>query len=112
MLSTGKGTWGHVNGLITGENWDKIYLVTNDFGKENFKANNKTELIVINSNGEPIDIRDSIVGALKGKIKGEVAVNFVSGSGKEHMGLLGALIRLGVGVRFVVSSMNEGIKEV
>ncbi|MFH1376667.1 MAG: hypothetical protein ABIH25_03440 [Candidatus Woesearchaeota archaeon] len=112
VLSTGKGTWGHVNGVITGQEWDKIYLITNDFGKENFKANEKTELIVVKTNGEAFEIRDEIINALKGKVKGEVSVNFVSGSGKEHMGLMGALIKLGVGFRFVVSSMGEGIKEV
>lgn len=111
-LSTGKGTWGHVNSLIGGEKWGKIYLITNEFGKENFKANNDTELIVIDTNAESTQIRDEIVRALKGKIKGEVAVNFVSGSGKEHMGLIGALMKLGIGFRLVTSIMGEGIKEV
>ena len=35
-LSTGKGTWGHVNHLIDNNNYDKVILITNDFGKENF----------------------------------------------------------------------------
>ena len=34
FLSTGKGTWANVSGLIKGESWDKVYLLTNDFGKE------------------------------------------------------------------------------
>jgi len=36
-LSTGKGTWGHVSRLIADGTWEKIILITNDFGKENFK---------------------------------------------------------------------------
>ena len=43
---------------------------------------------------------------LKNKVSGEVAVNFISGAGKEHMSLISALIKLGVGFRLVVS--DEG----
>ena len=32
LISTGKGTWGHVGRLIS-EDWDKIIIVTNDFGR-------------------------------------------------------------------------------
>ena len=38
-LSTGKGTWGHVARLMQDQEWDKIYLITNDYGKENFNSN-------------------------------------------------------------------------
>lgn len=112
VLSTGKGTWGHVNALISGGKWDKVYLITNEFGKENFKADSKTELIVVNTNGEVGQIKEEILKSLKDKIKGEVAVNFISGSGKEHMGLMAALIKLGVGFRMFISSIGEGVKEV
>ena len=49
---------------------------------------------------------------LTGKIKGiEVAVNFVSGEGKEHMALMSALLKLGIGVRFVALK-PDGIEEI
>ena len=45
---------------------------------------------------------------LNGKIKDlEVAVNIVSGTGKEHMALLAAILKLGVGVRLVALENNE-----
>ncbi len=110
FLTTGKGTWGHVNGLTNSEEWDKVYLLTNDFGKEKFTANEKTELIVLDMNGSAEEIRDGIVKNLKDKVSGEVGVNFISGTGKEHMALMSALIKLGVGFRFVVST-QEGVKE-
>lgn len=110
FLSTGKGTWAHVSSLIKGENWDKVYLLTNDFGKEKFTAEENTELIVINSNESEEELRDEIAGILKDKVKDEIAVNFVSGSGKEHMALIAALMKSGVGFRFVVQA-DEGIKE-
>ena len=40
-LSTGKGTWGHVNHLIDDGKFDRVFLITNDFGKENFNKKDK-----------------------------------------------------------------------
>jgi len=110
VLSTGKGTWGHVNGLINGEEWDKIYLLTNDFGKDTFKANEKTELIVLNFNAKVEELVKEMEEKLKDKISGEVGVNFISGAGKEHMALVSALMKLGIGFRLLVSTM-DGVKE-
>ena len=38
LLSTGKGTWGQVSGLMTHGEWDKIILLGSDFSKD-FKKN-------------------------------------------------------------------------
>ena len=111
-LGTGKGTLQHVSRLIKEQEWDKIFLVTNEFGKENFKAEKPAEFIIINPEKPISDIRDDIKTALQGQIKDfEVAVNFVSGSGKEHMALLSALLKLGLGVRLIALT-KEGIKEI
>ncbi len=110
FLSTGKGTWAHVSGLIKAESWDKVYLLTNDFGKEKFTAEENTELIVIDSNASEEELRDEITKILQEKVKDEIAVNFISGSGKEHMALIAALMKSGIGFRFVVQA-DEGIKE-
>ena len=49
---------------------------------------------------------------LKEKISGiEVGLNIVSGSGKEHMALISALLKLGIGIRLVALTSN-GVKEV
>ena len=68
-LSTGKGTWGHVNRLIEDGDFEKIYLITNDYGKENFNKNEKTELIAINLNQGLNELRDNIMSELKPRIK-------------------------------------------
>ncbi|MBS3150501.1 hypothetical protein J4425_01695 [Candidatus Woesearchaeota archaeon] len=111
-LSTGKGTWGHVNHLIDGSQFDQTFLITNDFGKENFNKKENTQLIPLDLNGGIKEIRDSIVNNLKGKIKDtEVDVNFISGTGREHMALIGALLKLGVGIRLKALT-KEGIEEI
>ena len=111
-LSTGKGTWGHVNRLIQDGKWDKIFLITNDYGKENFSKDDKTELIAINLNQGIKELRDEIIKNLKEKIKGsEVAVNVISGTGREHMALIAALLKVGVGFRLIALT-KDGVEEI
>jgi hypothetical protein len=101
-LSSGKGTWGELSKIIKSENWDNIVLITNKFGKENFRPIENTELIEVNFDVDTKILRDIIINKLKNKIKGiEVAINISSGNGKEHMALLSAILKLGVGIRFV-----------
>ncbi len=110
-LSTGKGTWGHVSRLINDGTWDNVVLLTNEFGKENFTNEKNALLLVVDARQPLLDLTAAVHEALKGKIKGtEVAVNLVSGDGKEHMALLTALLKLGLGIRFVALT-KEGIKE-
>jgi len=113
-LSTGKGTWGHVSRLIQDGEWEKIFLVTNDFGRENFTSDKPAEFLVIDPNKEINELRDDMYNQLKSKVKvGEVDIglNLVSGTGKEHMALMSAVLKLGIGVRLVALT-KEGIQEV
>ncbi|MBT96493.1 MAG: hypothetical protein QF567_00650 [Candidatus Pacearchaeota archaeon] len=108
LLSTGKGTWAQVAGLVKYGEWDNIILLGDDFAKE-FRADRKTEFIKVNLDKKLKDLRDEFVKKLKGKIKGtEVALSLASGDGKEHMALISALINLPVGVRFAALT-KEGI---
>lgn len=111
-LSSGKGTWEHIKQLIEKENWEQVFLITDDFGKDNFKTSKPINFILVDNN-EPINIYiDKIINGLHGKIKGiEVALNIVSGSGKEHMGILSALLKLGLAVRLVAIT-KDGVKEI
>ncbi len=113
-LSTGKGTWGHVSRVIQDGEFEKVFLITNDYGKENFNKDKKTELIALKLEQGINDLRDEIFKELKSRIKTnetEIALNIASGSGKEHMALMSALLKLGVGIRFVALT-KEGIKEI
>ena len=114
-LSTGKGTWGHVSRLLggmDGEKWEKVILITNEYGKENFKAQDHVELIQVQELAGLQELRDEIKKKLKDNITGmEVAVNIASGSGREHMALLSALMQLGIGFR-LVAVVKEGVKEI
>ena len=111
-LSTGKGTWGHVSRLIAEGTFENIFLITNEFGKENFTAEKEVTMFVVDSRGSLIDLVEDIKQKIQGKIKGtEVALNLVSGTGKEHMAILSALLKLGLGIRLIALT-TEGIKEI
>ena len=100
LLSTGKGSWAQVAGLINQGEWDNIILLGSDFAKQ-FTSSKKTEFIEIDLNKRIKDLRDEILEKLKGKINGtEVALSIASGDGKEHMALISALLSIPVGVRF------------
>ena len=108
LLSSGKGTWAQVSGLIKYGEWDKIIVIGGDFAKE-FKADKKFEFIKINQNSKLLELKKELVEKLKGRINGtEAALSIASGDGKEHMALISALLSLPVGVRFVALT-KDGI---
>lgn len=111
-ISSEKGTFAHVAKVMSGEIWDKIILVTSEDSKS-FQLPKPAEFIQINPAKNLQEISQDIKTAVAERLKSEidVAVNFISGSGKEHMALLSALLKLGVGIRLIALT-KEGIKEV
>lgn len=111
-LSTGKGSWGHVAKVISEKEWSKILLVTNDFGREKFTFEKPAELIMADLN-QPIDeLIKQLAKVFKEKVTDtEVAVNLASGSGKEHMAILAAIMKAGLSFRLMALT-KEGVKEI
>lgn len=108
LLSSGKGTWGQVAGLINKGEWDNIILIGSNFAS-GFTSSKKSEFIEVDLNKKLIDLKEELLKKLKGKISGtEVALSIASGEGKEHMALISALLSLPVGVRFTALT-KEGI---
>ncbi|MBU2053271.1 MAG: hypothetical protein ABIJ14_00300 [Nanoarchaeota archaeon] len=100
LLSSGKGTWAQISGLMTHGEWDKVILLGGDFAKQ-FSHQKEFEFIKIDLDKKLKDLRDELSKNLKGKLRGtEVALSIASGDGKEHMALISALINLPVGIRF------------
>jgi hypothetical protein len=101
LLSSGKGSWAQVSGLMKQGTWDKIILIGDDFAKQ-FSHEKPFEFIQMDLSKRIKDLRDEFKEKLNGKFQGmEVAVSLASGDGKEHMALVSALINLPMGVRFV-----------
>jgi len=107
LISSGKGSWAQVAGVINQGDWEKIILIGDDFAKK-FKSEKDFEFIEF-KNKRLIEIKEELLKKLKGKIKGtEVALSIASGDGKEHMALISALLSLPVGIRFTALT-KDGI---
>ena len=107
MVSSGKGTWGQVAGVINRGDWESIILIGDEFAKK-FNVEKDFDFIEITSSGIA-DMKEEILKKLKGKIKGtEVALSIASGDGKEHMALISALLNLPAGIRFTALT-KDGI---
>jgi hypothetical protein len=93
--------------------FENAFLIVNEWTKNTLKIDNpKVKLVIVNDEAKTTVMRDEIIAQLKGKLKGfEAAVNIDSGTGKEHTAMITALMRLGMGFRFVVFEDNK-IEEV
>ena len=108
LLSSGKGSWAQVSGLMKYGEWEKIILIGGDFGKS-FTHEKPFEYINVDLDKKIVDLKEDIMKKLKGKIDGtEVALSIASGEGKEHMALISALLNLPVGIRFAALT-KEGV---
>jgi len=109
LLSSGKGSWGQVSGLIKQGEWDNIILLGDSFAKK-FTPETETKHEFIEINDSPlVEMKQQILDKLKNKIKGtEVALSIASGNGKEHMALISALLSIPAGIRFTALT-KEGI---
>jgi len=113
-LSSGKGTWGQLTRIINDSDWDKIILVTTEFGRDNFKPLKQVEYIVIDPNFFSLTkLISTLKSAFKELIKNEleVSLNIISGTGKEHTAIISGLIQAGISFRFIALT-GEGIKDI
>lgn len=75
LLSSGKGTWGQVSGLMKHGEWDKIIILGDEFGA-GFTHEKKFEFIKVDLKSKIKDLRDEFLKKLKGKIDGTEVCTF------------------------------------
>ncbi|TKJ17605.1 hypothetical protein CEE44_03665 [Candidatus Woesearchaeota archaeon B3_Woes] len=110
-LGDEKGTVLHVAKIIEGKEWDKVFLITDKKVKDLFD-NKNVKIILINPNKFLSELVEEIKSKLDGQINDtEVALNMISGDGKQHMAVLCALLKLGLGIRMVALT-KQGVKEI
>ena len=107
-LTTGKGGWASVSSVMKFRDWESIFLITNSFGKEKFTSDKKFEFVLVDDKSSAAEMRDAIIKQLSGKFSiEEVALNLTSGTGKEHMAIISALLRLGAGIRLLDENFGK-----
>jgi hypothetical protein len=100
----------HVHRLINEGEWDRIFVVTTPELRRKHKFQKEVLYIVVDPK-KPID---EYVEDIKSNIKGfflEVGINIVNGTGKDHMALLSAVMKAGLGFRLVAVTKN-GVEEI
>ena len=111
-LSPERDMWGHVAKLVKEGEWDCVFLIADGAGKANFKVEGDAQYVIVDFKKPVFELIEDIKCGLNGRIKGiEVAVNIVSGNGKQHMAIMSTLLKLGLAIRFVAVT-SQGIKEI
>ena len=111
IVSSGKGTWQQVSSLIKNKKWTKVYLICNQFAYENFNIDANLALKLRIDEDNPQNNIKALSTFFKKEIKDfEVAINLISGSGMEHMAILSAILKSGLGIRLVYVQNNQ-VKE-
>ena len=112
-LSSGPGTWIQVMKVIDSPSWNNVFLIAPTFFASKFQNVKKNVTVITIDDTKDISLLiDDIHAALVSKLGSdmEVGLNFASGSGKEHMAILAALLKMGKGIRFVAHT-EKGIVE-
>jgi len=106
FLGNDKETWGQITGLINHEQWEKIILVKSK-SADNYNPSKPADIVIVDTSKSLIDLKEDIVKKIRSKFAGfDVHVSIASGTGKEHMALISALLSVPVGIRLVVFTKN------
>ena len=112
VVSSGPGTAKHVENVTRGLDWGRVLLVVPAGSPTPFPLGETTELIPMDFSQPIQHVIEQLVASLKPKISGtEVGLNLISGDGKEHMAVLSAILRCGVGFRLIALT-KEGVTEI
>jgi len=106
FLGNDKENWGQVTGLINRGEWEKIILVKSK-SSEDYEPAKAAEIIKVDTSKPLTELKQDIINKLKDKFQGfDVHLSIASGTGKEHMALISALLSIPVGIRLVVFTKN------
>lgn len=113
FLGEDKENWGQITAIMNRIETEKIILIKNNNVSDfpDLKNNEKVETIRVDSSLPLMQLKQYLVEKLKPLLSGEfdVALSIASGTGKEHMALVSALLTIPVGIRLVVYT-REGIQ--
>jgi len=109
FLGEDKQNWGQVTALLNRMEYEKAVLVQNK-NTEEFPVNSKCKIIKVDSAKPISELTEELKSKLKVELSKdfEVALSLASGTGKEHMAIISALINVPVGIKLAVFT-KEGI---
>lgn len=112
MISPNPTEFKHVEKVIQGQQWGNIYLIASQGNNVAGTLPDHAEIIWTDFTQPISEVISFLCQSLKPKLSGtEIGLNLISGNGKEHMALLSAVLRCGVGFRLIALT-KEGVVEV
>lgn len=96
-----KESWGQITGLLNHEKWDNVIIVKNK-NVVGFPDFENVSFVDIDSKIPLVDLKNEILGKIKDRVRDfDVALSIASGTGKEHMALISAILSIPSGIRLV-----------
>lgn len=110
FVGTDKENWGQITALMHHMECEHITLVVNR-SISDFPTSEKCSVIEIDNTLPLLELKKALIESLKAQIgkEFEVALSLASGTGKEHMALISALLSLPVGIRLAVYT-KQGVQ--
>lgn len=105
-IGADKESWGQVTGLINHGEWNKIILIKSSQATE-YPAPEGAHEVILDTTKPLVDLKSHLVTNLKNNLNDfEACLSIASGSGKEHMAIISALLSIPVGIRLVAFTKN------
>lgn len=112
VVSSGAGTAKHVERVACEMPWRRVMIVVPVATEAPFQLRANMELVKTDFSQPMRTVVEGLVQKLKPKISGtEVGLNIISGDGKEHMAVLSAVLKCGVGFRLIALT-KDGVAEI
>lgn len=107
---TDKESWAQINALLKRGEWEKASIVKNK-AAEHFPMPESCTILEVDSSIPLLELKEDIIKKLRPTIgkEFEIALSLASGTGKEHMALISALLSIPVGIRLVAFT-KKGIE--
>lgn len=110
FIGKDKENWGQISALVNRMDSKKILLIK-DKSAEGFPSNDKCKVFSVDTSKSLFEMKTEIQDNLRKELTNEfeVALSIASGTGKDHMALVSALLSIPVGIKLVAYT-KEGVK--
>jgi hypothetical protein len=110
FLGNDKENLGQITALVNRGEWESVILIKNK-GTPNIETSKEYKSIQVDSSLPLLKLKEEIQNKLKPHLSSsfEVALSLASGTGKEHMAIISALLNIPVGIK-ITAFTSEGIE--
>ncbi len=107
LIGKEKSGYGQISALLNRFEAERIILVK-DHSVTEFPSNESSQVLNVDFDSDLVSLKNEMESKLKMALNKdfEVALSIASGTGKEHMAIISALLAIPVGVKIVACTKN------